>query len=151
AQHRRGMGLPGLSVNWGPWAERGIAATSASGRRRWEQQGIELHAPATALAALSELLDSDVAQATVLSVDWNRYVPALATTVPQSLLSDLLKKEVPSPLQGRSALLDRLREAASAEREELLAAHVQAEVQLVLGLTHKPDAERGFFEMGMDS
>ncbi|WP_366887849.1 SDR family NAD(P)-dependent oxidoreductase, partial [Streptomyces sp. NPDC005476] len=62
AQHRRAQGKPGLSVNWGPWAEIGHAATDY-GRRAHEQLGalgVGTLPPELAIATLERLMASGV-------------------------------------------------------------------------------------------
>ncbi len=71
AHHRRALGLPALSVNWGAWSEVGMAAALAeSAQRRTAQRGMGSIAPAQGLAALEMLLARGTAQAAVLPIDW---------------------------------------------------------------------------------
>src|SRR5262249_47952251 len=51
AHHRRAQGLPGLSINWGPWAEGGMAA-----RLSLAGQGVDKIEVADGLRVLGDLL-----------------------------------------------------------------------------------------------
>ncbi|GMV90393.1 MAG: hypothetical protein AMXMBFR82_01710 [Candidatus Hydrogenedentota bacterium] len=66
---RRAKGLPALSINWGPWAEVGMAAQPDRGGRL-AQQGIASIDPDEGLAAFGMLLGRDVAQVGVVDADW---------------------------------------------------------------------------------
>src|SRR5262249_4470971 len=50
AHYRRGLGLPALSINWGPWAAGGM--TDADALRWLQQRGVAPFEPASAIAAL---------------------------------------------------------------------------------------------------
>jgi NADPH:quinone reductase-like Zn-dependent oxidoreductase/NADP-dependent 3-hydroxy acid dehydrogenase YdfG len=70
AQHR-----PGLSINWGPWAEVGMAASlSARHIRAIEGQGMKFLKPAEGTRALAKALGQPVAQVVIGEFDWDRYV-----------------------------------------------------------------------------
>ena len=69
AHYRRGQGLPALSVNWGPWAEAGMAARNANSSRM-TSQGILPLASSKAFESLEQLLALNVPQAGVMDIDW---------------------------------------------------------------------------------
>ncbi|WP_216206438.1 type I polyketide synthase [Amycolatopsis aidingensis] len=68
AQHRRARGLPALSVNWGPWAEIGLAAEPDRGGAL-STRGVLSLAPADGIEALDRLLRTPATQACVLPLD----------------------------------------------------------------------------------
>ncbi|KJK44793.1 hypothetical protein UK23_28345 [Lentzea aerocolonigenes] len=72
AHHRRGLGLPGLSVNWGPWESGMMARLSERLRARLTDGGFTPLAPGPAFAALDRL--PAAGQYGVFSVDWQRYL-----------------------------------------------------------------------------
>jgi acyl transferase domain-containing protein/acyl carrier protein len=145
AQRRRSQGLPGLSINWGPWAEAGMAAeTLRRDGRRWSVA--ELLSARTALAALEALAGDSRAQALVLRADWEQAVRTAGQSLP--LLAELgigaaaVDGDLPT----------RLAQAPPGQRRALLAEQVRTVVGGVLGLAPEAvPAETGFFDLGLDS
>lgn len=72
-QFRRTQGLPGLSVNWGPWAEAGMAESlAASDKARLAETGLVPLQQSHAFALLDSLLYAEQTQAIVVDSDWGR-------------------------------------------------------------------------------
>ncbi len=69
AHYRRKRGLPAVSIQWGPWADSGMA-TEADRGGQIAARGMALIAPETGLAVLAGLLKSKSATATVIDADW---------------------------------------------------------------------------------
>ena len=88
AHGRRASGLPALAVNWGPWAGGGM--TTAENRELLAQMGLDTLDPSEALDTLEDLLGSDIVQATVARVDWERFAPVYMAKARRPLLEDLV-------------------------------------------------------------
>lgn len=146
AQHRRTQGLCATSVNWGPWAEAGMA-TSAAVQANLARQGLTPLQPGEAHRALAQILAAGHANSLVLDADWSRMSRWLGASRPP-LLSSLLTAPTS---RGSSALIQQLQAVDSPERQPLLVKHLQQELQQILQLAQAPDPEVGFFDLGMDS
>jgi myxalamid-type polyketide synthase MxaE and MxaD len=157
AAHRRGQGLPALSINWGPWAEVGLAARPDRGGRLAER-GLGSFTPAEGAAAFGRLLGHPTAQVVIMKANWQQLVEQFPVLNTQSLLLELVQADGARTENRQAAaegseLVRRLAHVHPRERRGLLVAHIQHEVASVLGLDRSqlPEPEQGFFAMGMDS
>jgi myxalamid-type polyketide synthase MxaE and MxaD len=80
AHYRHSIGLPALSLNWGPWAEVGLAARpDREGRLAF--QGINSIKPVEGVAIVEQALKSDQAQVAVMPFNtrrWRQFYPKAA-------------------------------------------------------------------------
>jgi hypothetical protein len=152
AQVRRAQGLAGLSINWGAWAEVGMAAELVKRQRaQLAAQGTGVIAPAQGLAALGHLLPGKTPQVAVLPVNWPQWQIANAAAARMPLLADLV---APVALEKTAAAVTRATLAAAAEQErgELLRNYLAEQVAQILRV---PVAELNLGEpltyLGLDS
>ena len=150
AHHRAALGLPALSVNWGPWAEVGM--TPAAEQGALERIGMHALPTRDALAILDHVLGSDASQIMAARIDWSAFAPALEARAPRPLLADV-RIQVASTPPAEPELPRRLTEASPDTRLALALDWLLGEVARVLGrdTTAAIDVEQGFFEMGLDS
>ncbi|KWX56762.1 type I polyketide synthase, partial [Mycobacterium sp. NAZ190054] len=150
----REQGIPGLSVNFGPWSA-GMA--DAESRARLDQRGVRTLSPADALAGLADAATSDgVAQGVVARIDWARFLPLYQQTGRRAFLAEF-EREVPDATpaptpSGTTPLVERLRNAPVQQRKKLLTDYLRdavAEITRVDAAEIREDA--GFFDLGMDS
>jgi NADPH:quinone reductase-like Zn-dependent oxidoreductase/acyl carrier protein len=158
AHHRHDLGLPALSINWGPWGEIG-AATQGGVSQRLQLKGFHLIEPQQGLRVFEHLLWRDRAQVGVMSVDWRQYVASLPPGCQSMLFSRVLSKADVHPLgeqrktSHQPALLEQLSQASPNKRRSLLEAHIRELAIKVLGLnpSFKLDLNQGLATFGMDS
>lgn len=146
--HRKALGLPATSVNWGPWAQGGMAASDAA-RANLGAQGLIPLEPTAALNALGEIIAHGIGQATVIKANWQRAAKLLGATRPP-ILNHVLPSAV-ATTPGDSALLKQLHDVPEAQRASFVVEHLQRELQQILGLAQPPAATSRFLELGMDS
>ena len=153
AHHRRAMGLPGLSINWGPWAEKGMAASlDKRDQQRIAEQGLTSIPPEQGVQILGELLRQDIAQVGVLSVNWPKFMRHFFQGVKWPFLEEFTQSETQTPTQ-EPLLLKELKAAQVNERRPLLIEQVRSLIAEVLG---SGDPERiglrqRLFDLGIDS
>jgi acyl transferase domain-containing protein/acyl carrier protein len=157
AHDRRSQGLPCLAINWGPWAEVGMAARGSSSRGPASRVMHPL-APAQALAALDWLFEkSGPAQAVAMSIDWTRLARSFDGP-PPALISDLIREKArpaAAKAAGESGLrlsMQELLAAPPARQHALLLAHVQKSLAQVMALdAPELDPEESMSNLGLDS
>ncbi|MBX7432664.1 SDR family NAD(P)-dependent oxidoreductase [Mycobacterium sp. Y57] len=145
---RRAQGLVGTSINWGPWANSGMA-TSAAARANLGAHGLIPLEPAAALNALGEVVTHGIGQAVVLKANWQRAAKLLGASRPPIL--DIVLPSAVAVTAGNSELLRQLYEIPVAQRGSFVTEHLQRQLQQILGLAQPPTANSRFLELGMDS
>ena len=159
AAQRRAEGLPGLSINWGPWGEIGMAAAvGEQDRKRWAERGVRLIAPDEGAQILGLLLRQHAGQVAVVPFDWPTFLRQYAAGAEPPLFRTMAREsaqraEARQEAAAQGGLQQRLEEAPPSERHGILLAHVREQVAKVLGLdsTRPPSLTRGLTDMGMDS
>jgi acyl carrier protein len=151
SHYRRGLGLPALSINWGPWAGGGMMTTEV--QSGLAHQGIKLLPPELAIGALEYLLGTECVQITVAQVDWNIFKPLYEVTGTRSLLEKMTEVPTETDVAKSTTILQHLENASAKERWEWVISYLQQEVANVLGFppSQLPDLQQGFAQMGIDS
>ncbi len=147
AWQRRALGLPALSINWGPWTEG--MANDERVRKRLALQGFTPLSVNEAHDAMEKMLAAGLVQATVLDVDWQRMRMGIGGEAP-ALLDELVSAK-PKSQAGESELVAKLKRLRGAPQRELLVATVQNTLQAILSTPDLPETDRPLIEMGLDS
>ena len=153
AYHRRAIGLPALTVNWGWWAGGG---TSVEWEKYFAQVGLEPMPAADALEIFGYVLQCRATQVTAAACNWSLMRPIYEAKRRRRFLDRLAPEQTAvqnRPSETKESFVNRLRRTASSERQQFLRDHVAQEVAKVLGVEHPGalDPHQGFFRMGMDS
>jgi myxalamid-type polyketide synthase MxaE and MxaD len=150
ARSRRSRGLPGLSINWSPWADIGLVADAADGL---SQRGVEPLPADRGLDLLMRCLGlSDVAELAVMSFDRRRWAQAYPALAASPLLSDIALPSAPvreQPTDLRAALLA---EPVGWARQGRLEAHLAGVLARVLRLSPEAvERNTALKDLGFDS
>jgi myxalamid-type polyketide synthase MxaE and MxaD len=162
AYYRREQGQPALSINWGGWAELGLAMTSGAQRtiQYLEQQGINSFTPEQGIAALEYLMRRQLdgvgaPQAAVMPVNWATFREVRLAASQSRLLADLTAAPGVSAADAGSAsgaIRADLLAVEPEQRREVLETYLQKQVARVLKLDPsriEPSKPLGL--MGVDS
>jgi acyl transferase domain-containing protein/NADPH:quinone reductase-like Zn-dependent oxidoreductase/surfactin synthase thioesterase subunit len=164
AHERRAQGLTALSVNWGPWAEVGMAARMEETlRRRQHQMGVASIPTSTAFGILEDAIRQDEIEIAVLPLQWSAYVKGvLGGTIPP-VLEQVFRDGIgagmadASGMQGANAeaLHRKLLGAKTPdERKAVWRDAIRDEIALLLGMDgggNTIDPSRGILDLGLDS
>ena len=158
AYYRRGHGLPCVSINWGPWAEAGMAASlSRPVHARWEAQGLETLAINDGLEILEQMLRQDKAQLAVLTIDPPKFAKHVAR-INARILSRVASEgpartNISMAPAEPSGVARQIEAAPPGERRQILWQHVRDQALGVLGLdpSHPLPPDQPLSELGLDS
>ncbi|MFN6560887.1 MAG: type I polyketide synthase [Nostoc sp. ChiSLP01] len=152
ASYRQRLGLPGLTINWGPWAETGMAANLGSREQaRLKDQGIVPINPEQGLQILGELLTQQIPQVGVMSVDWSLFVKQFSVGTNLQLFEVLAPTS--TQVNERSQFLKQLEDCPINARQQLLTTHVRSQIAQILGWNspEKVEPRQRLFDLGVDS
>nr|VFK14856.1 MAG: NADPH:quinone reductase [Candidatus Kentron sp. LFY] len=150
AEHRKNLGLPGLSIHWGAWAKVGLAAEMDSRQqKRLAAMGIEAIDPDRGTSVLAALVgQTEVARIGVCPMNWSRYLKQFPT-VP-GFLSESAR--CASPVADSMPIERRLAQATEEEYEDMLTAFLRDEFASALGMASaRLDVQQPLNTMGLDS
>ncbi len=158
AHERRNRGVPGLSINWGPWKDVGAAADRGI-TDRLEAEGLTPLSPAQGLAALDRLLRGGESQVAVLSIDWDRYLAHAGPLALSPFLSDTARvamaraetSHVRAPRQ--QDLREQVLQVTEGRRRTVVEAFIVERALRALGLdpSRSIDPRTPLGELGLDS
>jgi acyl carrier protein len=153
AHYRRARGQTALSINWGPWADVGLAAAQENRGQRLAAMGIESILPAEGAVVFGRLLSDSTTQVAVMPFRlrvWQQLAPATAGL---PFFSELIEdtstlKQGGSSSKVRVALLA----AELGQRRGLLEDHLREQIAQVLRTpASRINRDTPFNSMGMDS
>ena len=152
AKYRRGLGLPGLSINWGAWGSAGMAARLDSvNQKRLESSGMITMELERGMQALGSLLSDSSGQVIVAPINWSKFVKQLPSGRKIPFLEALVSPE-PSLTQN-SAFREELESVPVSERQELLTNQIRSSIAQTLGWKdiQKIGMRQPLFDLGLDS
>jgi len=149
--YRQALGLPGLSINWGPWNKGMVSDLRNQHLQRLQTQGISLISASQGLSAFSELLSSTMVQVGVFPINWQQFGEKLPRGVKLPFLQQFIS---PEQLESQSSkLIQYLEETPIDMRREYLLSHVRSRIAKILGIA-KPEQiglRERLFDLGIDS
>ena len=163
ACYRHQLGLPGLSINWGPWSE--VGSVTEAVQQQMRDRGVSPLSPEQGQQALAQLLSQTLLpQVGVVPIQWpqfwqqvqghdrgqgKRSDPFFERFKPTVAQQALPSTYAPATAQWKAQLAD----LPERQRLNFVIQSLQREVAQILRLPppQRPDPATSFFDMGMDS
>ncbi|MEM7343679.1 MAG: amino acid adenylation domain-containing protein [Chloroflexota bacterium] len=159
ATYRHQIGLPAVSINWGPWGSHGMMPERL--QMQLDQIGLQALQKDQAFEALAHLLQANSPQITVAKVDWQRFRQVYEARGHRPLLSDIEVTQVGdqsnAPTETHAVnqaetLRQQLETTTGQTRQNHLHQYLQAVVGETLG--YQPtavDLHQSLMSLGLDS
>jgi len=149
---RRRRGRPGLSVQWGPFAEIGLAAHDGNRGARLAERGMASFPASEAWTALVRFLDGGEPVVGYVPLDLRRWFDAYPESAAQPSWQALRASQTAGAAPTGDAFRTQLEAASTASRRDLAEAKVRELASRVLRLDPKAiDCETPFKALGLDS
>lgn len=153
AHMRIAMGLPALSIHWGPFSDTGMAAAQANRGRRLEHQGLGSISTEEGELALGRLLDDrrgEVGIMRFLPRQWLEFNPQAAAIPFYSEVAKERDKKAKSA--DATKLRDKLATATEADRARIVESYVLDQIAQVIRIDPgRIDKKGSFTDLGIDS
>ncbi|CUW39721.1 putative Phenolpthiocerol synthesis polyketide synthase ppsA [Magnetospirillum sp. XM-1] len=150
AVHRRRLGLSALVVNWGPWAESGMASgLDERVQAAWQARGMRFIDSDLGGRAFDTLFDGGLVQAAVAPIHWPSFLGHFAR--PPALYAHFQGSLGPGPAAEIVELRASLASDSPGRRRGALTAFLRRLVTSTLGLAETIEASRPLREVGLDS
>lgn len=147
AHYRRGLGLPALTVNWGPIGDVGYLARNPMVAAWLEAGGSKMITSAQAMQAMERALSLNPTQLGVMNADWALLLKAMGGK-PVARFEDLLA----NTRAGAETPMQQLEHLDLEARREALHPLLMAQLARVLGTQpQKIDPSQSLSDMGLDS
>ncbi|MCU1242343.1 MAG: polyketide synthase [Candidatus Acidoferrum typicum] len=159
ASYRKSIGLPGLSIDWGPWSEVGMVAAKANGSDPVAFRGLASACPEDYLAAFALLLNRPEGQVAVMRFQlahWQEFNPKAATSnffaELRTVSSDAPAKSGPAGKEPSKSLRDLLATETSSRRNSIIEEHVKEHLSKIVRIPpNRIEANKPFKYLGLDS
>jgi len=155
AQHRRHEGLPALSVNWGPWADVGMAARLEQRMSHLYLRGVSAIRPAEGVEALGRIMARNLTQITVLPVDMAAWVESMPVILGSPFFSRMtagLDSSARHTALADREIFERLHAASADDRASVALAYLRTRLALLMACPEDElTPEANLLDLGLDS
>jgi len=149
ARLRQSLGLPGMAINWGPWAGDGMAENLLE---RLESKGFKAVDEETGLNVFQQLiLEDEIPQIGVAPIHWEAFFSTFSQG--NAAFYEHFAVDHASTETQQADFYAQLKPLNEAEKETFLMDHVDATVSSVLGIQLTSEEERQTLlkDYGLDS
>jgi polyketide synthase 12/polyene macrolide polyketide synthase/epothilone polyketide synthase D len=157
--YQRQNHIQAFSINWGPWADVGLAANvDKASQEQMALNGIKTFNPETGISALEKLLlgDSTGPETIVLDINWSKFMLQNADSTSflySEMAKTIVKQNNKKVYDKNNQLIQNLIKSSSNERIEILGTYIENEIKTVLNLGPNEiiDRRSGVASLGLNS
>ncbi|MDI1431901.1 SDR family NAD(P)-dependent oxidoreductase [Polyangium sorediatum] len=152
ARARVAEGLPGMSIQWGPFADVGLAAAEDKRGKRLATRGIESLTPEEGTRLFGRLLERSFAEIGLFKLSMRQWLEFYPQASGLSFFSELEREGDKHGPEKPSGFREAIVQAGAAERTSMLEVHVIEQIARVLRMdVSRIDRRAPFASLGMDS
>lgn len=153
AHHRRSLGLPALTVNWGALLEAGFVSRDQKTAQYLDKIGMKSFTISEALEIFAKILRRDPVQLGAARIDWNALSKINPATLRSRTLSLIAEEQAAEEAAGgQNMIRPQILEAAPEDRIPIMEAFICEQVAQVFGTSSsKIDLETPLTQVGLDS
>lgn len=157
AAYRNQLGYPTLTINWGPWAEVGMAARDKAEGRFSKATGIDSMLPEKAIEAMNKAMAAGNENVSIAAIEWEPLLAQLGLSEPPPYLSQIRIKKGTTGQGDLQLLTEKLRgeldEALPNERQQILIDILCEQIARVMGFDDPNgiNPQQPLQEIGLDS
>ena len=158
AHFRQALGLPSLTINWGAWAEIGMAAElDQIHRQRMQDNGIIPLKPHSALELMNRCIAGNSAQQILMTINWPQFTKTFSFAPTYSFWQSMKTEQlISSGVENSSkanTIAKQLAELSVEDAKVWCQSQIEQALKQVLCLDDNKaiDQYQGFFDMGLDS
>ncbi len=145
--YRQSLRLPSLTINWGAWANVGMAA-----EKGFKLQGMDLIEPEAGWSVFDRLLNSNLSQVGVFTADWQVLSQQVAYFRESSYFQELVGNIENQKTETANIFTQIKQASATNERESLLQNHLCNSLAQILQIEPQDIAPTdSLLDLGMDS
>jgi 8-amino-7-oxononanoate synthase len=153
ARYRHQLGLPALTINWGAWADAGMAMQEKA--EKWQDLGMIPLQPQAALNILDRLLEEGKINIGIIDVNWGQFLQKTGQTNKNKLFEALISPNTPKVATNKpqSTIIAKLTGTKIDDRPPILNEYLRDCLAKVLGFNNSDaiDIDIDFGDLGMDS
>ncbi|GAA4520927.1 hypothetical protein GCM10023191_098530 [Actinoallomurus oryzae] len=156
AAHRRSLGLPAVSIAYGPWALAGAGMADDASLRRYDRIGVGALSAEQGRAALTARAAGPAGHVIACLLDLPRFTGVMAAVRRRGLYAGVVTEDTAGavePARGEASLAAELAELPERSRPAAARSHVRRMVAEQLGHTDASAVaeDTGFMDLGIDS